>query len=201
MTDDVLAARTAIPTKRLSARRLDDLCARTLELVISKGLENVTMDEVACATSSSKATLYRRWAGKVDLVVAALAQHGAAAAPPADQGSLRDDLLAMLMGATDERPGRWDVLGALLSACRHDHRLAQALRVDVVEPFVADVEVLLQRASDRGEMLPEAVPPTAAQVTTALLGLLVADVTGLAPDRSRDIAAYVDGVVLPFVGV
>lgn len=188
-------------TGRLSAERLDELYSRTLALVVSKGFENVTMDEVACATNSSKATLYRRWAGKADLVVAALAQHRAAAMSPVDRGSLRDDFSALLVGADAERPGRWNVLGALLPACRHDHGLAEAVRVDVVQPFVANVEVLLERASDRGEMPPGAIPPTATQVTTVLFGLLMADVTGLVPDHPRGVAAYIDGVVLPYLGV
>src|SRR5260370_9578487 len=59
------------------------------------GYEAMTMDAVAARAHVSKTTIYRRWAGKAELVRAAVAAHIAGRVlSPRDAASLRGDLLA-----------------------------------------------------------------------------------------------------------
>src|SRR4051794_15496188 len=69
----------------------------TIELLADVGYEALTMDAVATRAKSSKATIYRRWRDKRELVVAAL-EHltldQPVVPPPAD--NLREDLLNLV---------------------------------------------------------------------------------------------------------
>lgn len=66
-------------------------------LLVEDGYEGVTFEEVARRAGASKATLYRRWKSKRDMVVAALKAGPARREDPddIDTGSLRGDLLAL----------------------------------------------------------------------------------------------------------
>lgn len=62
----------------------------TLELIADEGLASVTVEAVAARAGVGKTTVYRRWAGKDELVVDALA-------------SLNDDLEPIGAGSASER--------------------------------------------------------------------------------------------------
>ena len=64
-----------------------------LEILTEKGYAGLTIDGVAARTGVGRPTIYRRWASKPELVIAALAQ-GIGLSPTPDTGVLRDDLLA-----------------------------------------------------------------------------------------------------------
>lgn len=63
-----------------------------LDLFLEHGIDGSTMDEVAARAGVGKASVYRRWQTKEDLVVEALEQVLGAEVPIPDSGSLRDDL-------------------------------------------------------------------------------------------------------------
>ena len=131
------------------------ILASTLELLAEKDYERVTLDAVASRTGKAKTTLYRRWATKEDLVVAAIRSAGR---PPEaetlpDLGSLRSDLLAVidspwLGGAVP----RLSIFAGLTSAARSSTRLAVLVRSEITEPYVEIYRRLLNRAVDRGEI-------------------------------------------------
>jgi hypothetical protein len=79
---------------RWTAREAE-LLAVTLRLLQQHGYDRLTLETVATAAKASKATIYRRWPSKAELVLAAFTEgmHLEAVAP--DSGSLREDLLAM----------------------------------------------------------------------------------------------------------
>jgi AcrR family transcriptional regulator len=119
--------------------------------------ERVTLDDVAARTGKAKTTLYRRWATKDDLILAAIRSIGR---PPEmdrlpDQGSLRSDLLAVIdspwLGGPERR---LSIFAGLASAARRSESLAEAIRVEVTEPYVGIYRRLLDRAIDRGEVPP-----------------------------------------------
>ncbi len=62
-----------------------------LDLLAEVGFGRFTMDDVAAAAGVGKATIYRRWASKEQLVLDALSS-GREPPPPVDTGSLRTDL-------------------------------------------------------------------------------------------------------------
>jgi AcrR family transcriptional regulator len=69
------------------------ILAAAAELILTRGFDNMTVDEVAARARAGKATVYRRWAGKEDLAFAALEQLYSTQLPIPDTGSLRGDLL------------------------------------------------------------------------------------------------------------
>lgn len=73
------------------ARILDAACA----LLLDRGYERMTVDEVAERAGVGKATVYRRWPSKDDLAHDAFQRIFDVEVPVPDTGSLRDDLIAV----------------------------------------------------------------------------------------------------------
>nr|MDT0665880.1 helix-turn-helix domain-containing protein [Micromonospora sp. DSM 115978] len=96
-TDPPASTADQPPRPRRRGRPLeDDIRATVVDLLAEHGFAALTMDLVAARARAGKATLYRRWSGKLDLVADAVAQLGAAPATDPDTGSLRGDVLAQL---------------------------------------------------------------------------------------------------------
>ncbi|TIH33021.1 TetR/AcrR family transcriptional regulator [Subtercola vilae] len=145
-----------LPLGRPHDRSSDALIlSTTVDLLAERAYERVTMDEVAARTGKAKTTLYRRWATKDDLVIAAIRSAGH---PPEidhlpDRGSLRLDLLAVvdspwLGGATR----RISILRTLISAARSSEELADVVRAEITEPYIEIYRRLFDRAIDSGEI-------------------------------------------------
>ncbi|HEX7824236.1 MAG TPA: helix-turn-helix domain-containing protein, partial [Mycobacterium sp.] len=89
---------------RMSGRPVDaspwtpreaELLAVTLQLLQQNGYDRLTLDAVATTAQASKATVYRRWPTKAELVLAAFIEGTRHSAVPPDTGTLRGDLLAL----------------------------------------------------------------------------------------------------------
>src|SRR5262249_22737619 len=70
------------------------ILAAAAELILKRGYDNMTVDEVAAVARAGKATVYRRWAGKEDLAFAALSQLYTNEFPIPDTGTVLGDLRA-----------------------------------------------------------------------------------------------------------
>ena len=68
------------------------ILAAAAELILQRGYDNMTVDEVAAKAKAGKATVYRRWAGKEDLAFAAIAQLYSTEFPIPDTGTVLGDL-------------------------------------------------------------------------------------------------------------
>lgn len=122
-----------------------------LDLVAELGYDRVTLDDVAERAGSGKATIYRRWASKAELVVDALSsfQH----VESFDTGSLRGDLHELCTRATAHPGSRaLAVMQGLSSAVAHDQELRSAFTRQFVNPRRAVMAKILERATARGEM-------------------------------------------------
>src|ERR1041384_3754395 len=87
---------------RITPEREAELYGATLDLLREVGYEALTMDAVAARTKSSKATLYRQWGGKAELVARAMRHFKrGAAVSDVDTGSLRGDFHALLIREDD----------------------------------------------------------------------------------------------------
>jgi AcrR family transcriptional regulator len=75
--------------------RETELLAVTLELLQEHGYDRLTVDAVATTARASKATIYRRWPTKAELVLAAFVEGTRQVAVDPDTGTLRDDLLQL----------------------------------------------------------------------------------------------------------
>src|SRR3954470_8246771 len=143
---------------RVEGVREAEILEAALDVLGDVGYDRLTMDAVALRAKASKATLYRRWNGKVSLVIDALHhhhQHEAASIAPVDTGSLRGDLIESYCGTggLTDKP-EVAAFGAILTAIMRDPEFAAACRREVVAPKLAASKVMFERAIERGEIEP-----------------------------------------------
>ena len=129
------------------------ILAAVIALLGEQGYEGMTMDAVAARAHSSKATIYKRWPGKPDLVRAAVDNYAAGRLTAGtDTGSLRGDLLAV-MGAMAGHltPEFLAMMSGLVHAMRADSELAAVLwpRLGVGHAVALPI---ISRAVERGEL-------------------------------------------------
>jgi AcrR family transcriptional regulator len=134
------------------SRRETELLAVTLRLLQEHGYERLTLDAVAAAAHASKATMYRRWPSKAELVLAAFTEGIGQVAVAPDTGALRSDLLRLgQLLCTQARQHTRTIRAVLVEASRNP-----ALNAAVQELFVDQRKALfrhvLRQAVDRGEI-------------------------------------------------
>jgi AcrR family transcriptional regulator len=180
---------------RLTSEREAELYQAVIELVREVGYEAMTMDAVAARSRSSKATLYRQWQGKPQLVAAAM-RHTAFALGEVDTGTLRGDLHEVARQVGDGAEKDTVFLSAIGHAAHLDADLAAALREMLIDPEREVLYGLLQRAVDRGEVRADAAATEF--FVHMLFGALPA--RKILEDRFADpdyLIRYIDAVVLP----
>jgi AcrR family transcriptional regulator len=131
------------------------ILAAAAELLLTRGVAAVSMDTVAARAGVSKATIYRWWPTKETLALDALyEQLTEPSAEPPDTGTLRGDLLALLLGWIQRVGGRpfGRVIGALITEAGTDPVFGQLYRKRYVEPRRAQARTIFARAIDRGEI-------------------------------------------------
>ncbi|WP_236792419.1 TetR/AcrR family transcriptional regulator [Amycolatopsis sp. GM8] len=179
--------------------REDAILTATLDVLGEVGYDRMTMDEIAARARASKATIYRHWPGKPELVVAAVRNRagGPAAAPP-DTGDLREDLLAVLTAMRASLTGQDSalILG-LMIAMRRDAGLAEVVRAQVVDDKGEVFGAVLDRAVARGD-LPGGTDHTLfVEISSAMLFSRLF-ITGLPLDDTF-LRHLVDEVLLPLL--
>jgi AcrR family transcriptional regulator len=181
----------------LDSTRDDVLCAAALKLLGEIGYDRLTVDKIAASAGAGKATIYRRWSGKAELVVDALSREKTIETTP-NTGTLRGDLraLACRVSEVDRQLGTPVMIG-LVSALPHDKELRDAFRERLVEPRVATLMEVFERAQGRGEIAPVADLHMVTSIIPALVlhRLLI---EGSAPDQAF-IEQIIEGVILPLV--
>lgn len=174
-----------------------------LAVLAEHGFVGMTVDMVATRARAGKATVYRRWPTKTDLVLDALGRLNEHRADPdghPDTGSLRGDLAAALAsGPSEDGQRRLGVMAGLTSMLADHADAAERANREVVEPWVDVHRVLLRRAVARGEV------PASIDVEE-LAWVIPSMVTFRAcvqrrPVEAAWVASLVDGVLLPAVGL
>jgi AcrR family transcriptional regulator len=192
---------TAARRTRLTPERERELYAAVVALLREVGYEALTMDAVAARTRSSKATLYRQWKGKPELVATALRHHKPVSPADIDTGSLAGDLHE-LVSCHDEHEIKRDqeLMRGLSHAAFQNEDLFRALRELLIEPELASFRDLVQRAVDRGEL--KADNPARDFVPHMLFGHALARpiIEGIDPDPEYS-HRYIDAVVVPALGL
>jgi AcrR family transcriptional regulator len=144
--------------------------AAAFEEVAAHGFDGATVAEVAKRSGVHETTVYRRWATRENLFVAALLERSADAIPAPDTGSTRLDLLAMVrevLGYAGSPAGTALLRAALLpidDAYSDARKYFWSHRLDALSPVV-------QRGIERGDLRPD----TDARL---LLEMLVAPIHG-----------------------
>jgi AcrR family transcriptional regulator len=145
-------------TRRAPERRVA-ICDAVFELLAELGYDRMTMDAVAARAHASKATIYRTWPDKPDLVAEALAHHFGGAPEPPNTGSLRGDLLALMITACEVGNSvDGQVVVGVMTAAARDPALGRTLRECMYEEKHALHETVIRRATQRGEVHPATDP-------------------------------------------
>jgi AcrR family transcriptional regulator len=132
------------------------ILAAAAQLILTRGYDNMTVDEVAATAKAGKATVYRRWAGKEDLAFAALEQLYNTQLPVPDTGSLREDLRTSTQQALEfsaSETGRAYLRMTVAESLR-DPRVG-ALYTAAFEGQEAAAREMFERGIARGELRPD----------------------------------------------
>ena len=133
-----LATSTSDPERRPSGARAEAreqaILDAALELIMEVGYDRLSMDALAERAHAGKATIYRHWSGKAEVVAEAIRQRHSAEELVADTGSLRGDLLATI-SSMDASVSSEDgaLISGVLCAMRTDPVLANLMRTQMVE--------------------------------------------------------------------
>ncbi len=127
----------------------------TLDLFAEHGFEGVCVELIAARAGVGKATIYRRWPNKEELLLAAL---GSLKSPyPEPKGvSVREDLLAIVevMCADKADPRKARRYALLLGEGEKYPRLMARYKAEVVEPRRDMVRAVIRRGIETGELRP-----------------------------------------------
>ena len=148
------------------------------ELLLLRGFDKTTVDEVAARAGVGKATVYRRWARKEDLAVAAMEQLYRDEMPPPDTGSIRGDLAATFTALLTfvNSPAGADYVRTTIKESMRDERIAALYRSATLRAQEHSAEIY-QRAIERGEVRADVPKQTAVEflgglvISRAVMGL------------------------------
>lgn len=141
------------PGRPRSERAEQAILDATIEAIGERGIDGVHCEDVAARAGVGKATLYRRWPGKEDLLIAAFAAMRRPLPEPRGE-SVREDLVDLLtVVAADADDPRYAQQYALLHGAGERYpRLVAGYRERVVEPRRELVRTVLRRGVASGEL-------------------------------------------------
>ena len=169
----------------------------TLAVLAEHGYDGMTIDMVAARSGSARATVYRRWPTKSDLVldaVSRLSRSDVHLDELPDTGTLRGDMTAMILPlSAEEQQVRIRAVAGLLTLAKGDEGLAGAATGAGIGPWIEVNRILIQRAIDRGEFPPGDV----ATLAEVIPMMVVSRAAQRSPITREWSIALIDGVIIP----
>jgi AcrR family transcriptional regulator len=183
-------------------RRGEELHAAIFDATLAElaevGYSRLAMERIAARAGASKASLYRRWSSRAELVVAALGHHYVGAEPVLDTGNLRDDVLALLRSGADRLNGIFGVAArGLMAENLTDPERNTRLRANMFTGRNRLMREILDRAAARGDISPAAVTEQYIELAPALVDHHFLMRGAPIPDDA--LTAIVDNVLLPLL--
>ena len=180
-----------------------EILEAALEVLAETGFDGMTIDMVATRAKAGKATLYRRWPSKNELVIDAVAcmkQGDLDRERLPDTGTLRGDLIAMIKPRTmEEAEKKLQIMAGVMSMISASPELAHAANSALVEPRAAANRFLMQRAIDRGEIAPDSDITTLSLVSPSMAAFRT--LVERKPIDREFLISLIDGIVLPALGL
>lgn len=161
------------PGRPRSAAADAAILAATREALVELGWSKLTLGDVATRAGVAKTTLYRRWAGKNELVVDAVAELFDELELP-DRGSLAADVEGVVLqfAAILARPEAKSGLMAAVAESTRDDALRERIRASIVDRQKRLVLEGRARAQARGELPPEPDPAEAARTADLIFDVV-----------------------------
>lgn len=141
------------PGRPRSERAEQAIIDATLSLFAESGTEGLCIEKVAARAGVGKATIYRRWPGKEDLLLDAISARHTPLPQPAGR-SVRDDLVMILSAMRDSAadPRRAREFALLLGEGAKYPRLMARYVETVLEPRREVIRSVLRRGVATGEL-------------------------------------------------
>jgi AcrR family transcriptional regulator len=197
----VAAAPEAVPERvrsgRLGEDREREILQVAYDLLAEVGYEGLRLDVVATRARTSKATLYRHWPGKAQLIADAVRCCKAWQHELPDTGSLRDDLMAVVRGMAEHMAGEdGPLLAGLLMAMRSDPEFAHVMRAMATAKRELGEEICA-RAVERGQLVAGCKAGLIEEIVPA--ALFMRGVVRGEPLDEEYVAHLVDDILLPLL--
>ncbi len=167
--------------------------------LLAAGYASFTMEAVAARAHTSRPVLYRRWPSRVDLAIAAIRHfiHKHPLNIP-DTGNVRGDLIALLQQLSKSRALFAATFSLQMGEYFSETNTSLAdLRARVLQGHHSQLDVVLERGMDRGEIDRSKLTPRIASLLPDLLRHEV--LMTLKPVPNAVIAEFVDDIFLPLV--
>jgi AcrR family transcriptional regulator len=175
--------------------RETELLVVTLQLLQEHGYDRLTVDAVAAAARASKATVYRRWPSKAELVLAAFIEGVRQVAVPPETGTLRGDLLHLGNVISQQSYDQAGIIRAVLVEVSRHQALYDALQHQFLDQRKALIQGVMRDAVLRGEIDAAAISD---ELWDLLPGYLI--FRAIMPNRpptEHTVEALVDEVIIP----
>jgi AcrR family transcriptional regulator len=200
---DVASESTPKLGRKRDHTRDPEILAAAMDVLAETGYDGMTMDMVASRAKAGKATVYRRWSSKGELVLDAIACMKAGDIDYdnlPDTGTLRGDLIAMIKPhSIQDAKRKLQVMAGVVSMLSRSPELADAANAALVEPRAKVNRILMQRAIDRGEISADCDIETLALISPSMAAYRVL-ILRKPVDRAF-LLSLIDGVILPAVGL
>lgn len=170
------------------------ITAAAAELMLLRGFDNTTVDDVAAKAGVGKATVYRRWPSKEDLALAAITELFANEFPEPDTGTIRGDVeesITRLVEFVNTEQGA-AFLRMIIAESIRDPRIA-ALYRESTERSEQRARRTLERAIERGEVRPDINMDLAIQWISGLMASRA--ISGRPMPRLDEVPSYVEWVL------
>lgn len=188
------------PVGRKRDESLDsNILEATLKALAEVGYDRMTMDLVAQHAKTGKASMYRRWNSKIELVRDALLFMNNASVNVAeipDTGSIRGDLLALVKPKTAAQSERKiKVLSGLGSFFSEYRKISEDISTQIFGAWEKANAQLFERAIKRGEISKSANIAQACSVISAVTAYTTTMQFRMFDKRSYE--ELLDGIILP----
>ena len=178
MTRAVVAAATVQVGSSTWSEREAELLTVTLQLLQEHGYAGLTVDAVAATARASKATVYRRWPSKAELVLAAVVESFRQVGDTPDTGTLRGDLIQIGEVIRVQILKQASTIAAIFFELSHGGELSRAFRHEFVGKQKLWIHEIVQRAVIVANLAPAPSPMISGMCCPAIS-------CSAAPSRSR----------------
>jgi len=186
---------TEAPNRRRGEQLERAVYEATVAELAMTGYGGLTMERIGARAGTGKGPLYRRWAGKRDLVLAALSHTLPPLPTPRRDNSARQNLLALFSSLADMMAGKTDYPSLFVMVqLLHEPELRTIYTDSVVAPRMRIIDAILRDGVALGQIDPVSVTPFSARLGPALIVQQVL-LTGAPPTRA-ELAAIVDELIM-----
>jgi AcrR family transcriptional regulator len=172
-----------------------ELLEVTLRLLQQEGYDGLTLDAVAATARASKATVYRRWPTKAELVLAAFIEGVRQVAVAPETGTLRGDLMQLAEVCCEQAREHASTMRAVMVEVSRNPALNDVMQHQFLDQRKALIDHVLGQAVDRGEIEAAAITEDLWDVMPGYL--IFRSIWSANPPSPHTVQALVDDVMMP----